>query len=167
MRSAVVFSFLLALPGVFAQSPKAFIGSWKMDPARSESAHQDVPEGPAVITIRQVDGGFTVETLRSEGDKPNGFHEVLRFQADGSETQSTGQGGATVSGKMHWEGPKLVIETSRNVQDSTVTTHYVHALSANGRELVIDKTLTVQHGYQFRGAATAGHGRDVFVRVSD
>ena len=54
----------------------------------------------------------------------------------------------------------------RNVQNSTVTTVYVHTLSPNGREMTVDKTLTVQHGYQGQSATNTGHGKDVYIRVS-
>ena len=107
-----------------------------------------------------------METIRSEGGKPAAFHETLNFSLDGAETTSTGDGGITVTGKAHWEGAKLVVETVRNIQDSTVTTQYVHELSRSGREMTIDKTLTVQHGYQGRSASNTGHGKDVFVRIA-
>jgi hypothetical protein len=139
-----------------------------MDPARSESAHQDVPGGSSKLVIRIAGQGMTIETTRAEEGKPAAFHETLSLKLDGSETVSPGDSAVDVTAKAHWDGPKLVVETSRILQDSTVTTVYVHSLSPDGRELTVDKTLTVQHGYQ--GVATApntGHGKDVFVRVSD
>jgi len=147
-----------------ADNRGSFAGAWKMDPARSESAHQDVPSGASTLVIRLTDTEISMETTRIEEAKP--FHETLTFRLDGSETTSTGDGGVKVSGKAHWDGPRLVVETVRNIQDSTVTTLYIHTLSPNGRDLTIDKTLTVQHGYQGASAPTTGHGKDVFVRVA-
>jgi len=169
MRSGKVvllLALLLSFPwGIAAEGPGDFTGTWTMDPTRSESAHQDVPTGTATLVIRLTDSELSMETTRNEADKP--FHEILTFRLDGSETSGTGDGGVRVTGKAHWDGPKLVVETSRNVQDSTVTTLYVHTLSANRRDLTIDKTLTVQHGYQGGNSApTTGHGKDVFVRAS-
>lgn len=162
------FLFLTALLGVApagaADNHGNFTGTWKMDPARSESAHQDVPSGASTLVIQLTPSELSIETIRSEETNP--FRETLTFKLDGSETASTGDGGAKVSGKAHWAGSKLVIETTRNIQDSTVTTLYVHTLSPNGRDLIIDKTLTVQHGYQGASAPTTGHGKDVFVRVA-
>ena len=80
---------------------------------------------------------------------------------------SIGNGGVTVTAKAHWDGDQLVVETVRSIEGSTVTTLYVHALSANKREMTIDKTLSVQHGYQGRSASNTGHGTDVFVRVAE
>ncbi|HVW86900.1 MAG TPA: hypothetical protein VHB50_19575 [Bryobacteraceae bacterium] len=158
----------LALPvltGAPALAP--FTGTWKMDAERSESAHQGVPTTAAAIVIRQTPRGFSVETTRSETGEPKPFHEMIEFRLDSSETTNTGDAGVTVTGRARWEGNKLVTETVRNVQDSTVTTLYRHSLSRNGREMTVEKTLTVQHGYQFRGSVTTGSGKDVFVRSSD
>jgi hypothetical protein len=151
-------------PVVAADNHSNFTGAWKMDPARSESAHQDVPSGASTMVIQLTPTELSIETIRSEEANP--FRETLTFKLDGSETASTGDGGVKVSGKAHWEGSKLVVETTRNIQDSTVTTLYVHTLSPNGRDLIVDKTLTVQHGYQGASAPTTGHGKDVFVRVA-
>ncbi len=141
-----------------------FAGKWKMDPTRSESAHQDVPMGPSTVVIRVAPDAVTIETTRVDSGAPE-FHETLNFKPDGSETVSTGEGGTAVKGKLKLDGPRLVVETVRDLQDSTVTTRYVHTLSASGRDLTIDKTLAVQHGYMGRSAPTTGRGKDVFVRV--
>ena len=62
-------------------------------------------------------------------------------------------GAPPVKTKAHWNGDKLVTETERNVQGSTVTTTYIHSLDPKKmKELTIDKTLLIQHGYQFEGA---------------
>ena len=169
MRRAA-FVILIALGGfvqsAMPQSQGDFSGTWKMDPSRSESAHQDVPVGSSTMVIRLMDGGLSIETTRGEEGKPAAFHETLNFKPGGAETTSAGDGGVPVTGKARWEGTKLVVETARSVQGSTVTTLYVHTLSANGREMTIDKTLTIQHGYQGANARTTGQGKDIFVRVA-
>ena len=55
---------------------------------------------------------------------------------------------------------------ARNIQDATVSTVQVFSLDAKGKELTVDKTLTIQHGYQSPGANNnnVGRGTDVFVR---
>lgn len=164
----VKFALLAGLMGVAAlaapDNRAKFAGSWTMDPARSESAHQDVPIESSLLVIGFTDGGLTMETTRSEQGKA--FHETLHFKLDGTETANTGDAGVAVTGKAHWDGEKLIVETVRNIQESTVTTLYVHTLSPNGRDLTIDKTLAVQHGYQGQIAPTTGHGKDVFVRAA-
>ena len=91
----------------------------------------------------------------------------MNLRLDGSDTTAASDTGVTVTGKAHWDGAKLVVETAREINGATVTTRYVYTLSANGREMTIDKTLTVQHGYQgLLSARNMGHGVDVFVRVA-
>lgn len=169
MRKATALFTLMfagAVHGFSAQDLTRFSGVWKMDPARSESAHQDVAIGVSTLVIRSSGNELTIETTRKPvGDAPP-FHEVLTFHLDGSETPNTGDAGVPVTGKLRLDGSKLITETVRNVRNSTVTTTYIHMLSANGREMTIDKTLTVQHGYQGMSATNSGHGKDVYVRVS-
>ncbi len=167
MRLHVLALGLFVAGAVFAAANRPdFSGTWNIDPAHSESSHQDVPVQSSSMTIRTAGDMLTVETSRLDVGAATPFHETLQFRLDGSETVSTGDGGATVTGKARWNGPKLVLETVRNINDSTVTTLYVHTLGANGRTMTVDKTLTVQHGYMGRSAPTTGHGVDVFVRAS-
>ena len=162
----ILITLLGFAPCVAGTAHGNFSGTWTMDPARSESAHQDVPIGLSTLVIRMTKNQVTIETTRNGDGKAPEFHETLSFKLDGTETTNTGQGGVRVTGRARWDGPKLVIETARNVQAATVTTLYVHTLSADGREMTVDKTLTVQHGYQGTHAANSGHGKDVYVRVS-
>ena len=142
-----------------------FSGTWKMDPDRSESAHQAVPIGPVTLIIKQTGAEVTIETRRAEGQKSGTRREMLTYKLDGSESTTSGPEGAAIKCRAHWEGTKLVTQTTRNIQAATVTTHYVHSLDPSGKELTVEKTLTVQHGYQFEGAKSYGSGTDVFVKM--
>ena len=58
----------------------------------------------------------------------------------------------------------MSLEVSNLILEATEA-EYEALVVANGREMTIDKTLTVQHGYQgLPGARNMGHGVDVFVR---
>ncbi len=131
-----------------------FSGAWKMDPSRSESAHQAVPIGPVTLLIKQTPEEIAIETRRATN------REILTYKLDGSETTTNG-----ITCRARWDGPKLILGTTRNVQDSTITTLQEHSLDPSGRELTIHKTLTVQHGYQFEGAKSSGSGTDVFIKT--
>lgn len=131
-----------------------FSGAWKMDPTRSESAHQAVPIGPVTLLIKQTAEEITVETRRASN------REILTYKLDGAETTTQG-----ITCRARWEGPKLILGTTRSVQESTITTLQEHSLDPTGRELTIRKTLTVQHGYQFEGAKSSGSGTDVFIKT--
>lgn len=164
MRRFITGLFAMALVSLAATPSSDFSGVWKMDPTRSESAHQDVPVGPITLVIAQNATELSIQTKTDERDKATIANETLLYKLDGSETTVAGEDGVSIKSKAHWDGAKLVAETARNVKDATVTTRYIFSLDANGTEMKVDKTLEVQHGYQFAGAHPTGTGKDVFVK---
>jgi len=158
-------SLLFTIP-FFAQEGIDLSGTWQMDGSRSASAHQAVPIGPVVLVIKQTAVELRIETRRSEKGKSAASTETLTFTLDGVESSVLGNYGGQVKLKAHWDGAKLIAETTRNIQDATVSTVQVFSLDAKGKELTVDKTLTIQHGYQSPGANNnnVGRGTDVFVR---
>ena len=161
-----VFTMMLVVPLAGAtQRTTDFSGTWKMDAARSESAHQAVPIGPVTLVIKQSATELTIETRRSDTDKSPIHSETLTYKLDGSESTVAGTDGTPLKLQAHWEGAKLVTGTTRNIEGSTITTTYVHSLDPKGSELTVHKTLTVQHGYQFDGAKNSGTGTDVFIKA--
>jgi hypothetical protein len=157
----LAFGLCIALLPAAAPPRPDFSGTWDMDASRSESAHQDVPIGPVSLVIRQTAAEITIETRRS-GDPP----ETLVFRLDGTEKKNIGSG-VVINAKSRWDGPKLVMETEREINGATVTTMQVFTMEAGGKEIVVRKTLTVQHGYQSPGAPkTTGAGTDTFVRAT-
>jgi hypothetical protein len=172
MKRTVLARFTLVLISPFAaqtQGSSDFSGTWRMDPARSESAHQAVPIGPVTLVINQTATELRIETRRSDRGGTAIQSEILTYKLDGTESTIAAQSGAPpVKTKAHWNGDKLVTETERNVQDASVTTVYIHSLDPKKRkELIIDKTLLIQHGYQFEGSKSYGTGRDVFIKIRD
>ena len=162
----VVFMVALFVP--FASGGQRaidFSGTWKMDAARSESAHQAVPIGPVTLVIKQTATELTIDTRRSDTDKSEIHSETLTYKLDGSESTVACTDGTPIKSQAHWEGMKLVTGTTRDIQGSTVTTRYVHSLDPSANELTVQKTLTVQHGYQFDGAKNSGTGTDVFIKA--
>jgi hypothetical protein len=147
-----------------AQDPPDFSGVWRMDPSRSESAHQAVPIGPVTLIIKQNADELSIETRRSEKHKPAVSSETLTFGLHGSESSIVGNSGVQIKVKAHFDGTKLVTETAREIQGSAVTTMQVFSLDPSGKELTVHQTLTIQHGYQFPGAANTGTGKDVFIK---
>ena len=165
-----ILAVLIALsgftPSAVAQGHSDFAGVWTTDMPRSESAHQDVPVRSSTLDIRFTDKEVILETKRKEGDSA-AFHETLTLGLDGVETTTTGDSGIAVRGKAHWDGPRLVVETAREINGAMVTTRYVYTLNSNARELTVDKTLIVQHGYQgVMTASNTGRGQEILVRAS-
>jgi hypothetical protein len=161
----LIVLLLACFPLVRGATLGDFAGTWRMDLVRSESAHQDVPVTAGTLTISLVGTGIVMETIRSWGGKAPESHETLNLRLDGAETTSTIDGGHTITAKAHMDGSKLVVEAARTVNESTVTTMYVYAVAADGHEMTVDMTLTVQHGYQGSVARNTGHGKDILVRV--
>ena len=158
--------FVLAfLPAAHSAGVNEFAGTWTLDTVRSESAHQDVPVTAETVTITATENGLRMESARSWGGKAPDSQETLNLRLDASETTSQTGSGPAITAKAHLDGPRLVVETVRTVNESTVTTMYIYTLAASGREMTVDMTLTVQHGYQGAAARNTGHGKDVFVRA--
>lgn len=165
MRQIIALSCVALLCTLATAQPAPdFSGVWEMDRSRSASALQGIPIGPVTLLINQQSSDLTIETRRKEPGKRDVSSEVLAYKIDGAESSIIGASGVEIQAKARMDGNKLVAETVRKVQGSTVTTTHVFSLDAGGKELTVDKTLTVQHGYQFRGANNTGAGRDVFVR---
>lgn len=157
---ARIFLFLMAVDGT-----SNFSGTWKMDPARSESAHQAVPIGTVTVVIEQTEFELKMETRRGKTDKMPASMESYVYRLDGSDYTVAGKDDKPVRTKTRWEGDALVLETEREVQNSSVTTRNILHLNGSGTELTMDRKLTVQHGYQGEGAKSYGTGTDVFTKV--
>ena len=164
---AIAAAALVSASPLFAQERVDLSGTWQMDASRSESAHQAVPIGPVSLVINQTADALTIETRRSEKGSSVVKSETLTFKLNGTESSNVGNYGVVVKVKAHWDGPKLIAETVRNVQDATVSTMQIFSLDASGNEMIVDKTLTIQHGYQSPAANNnnVGKGKDVFVRA--
>jgi len=145
----------LALPSALhAQGKPDFSGTWKMAPTRSESAVQSEPIGPITLVIAQTPGEVRIETTRTRGTS------IVTYKLDGSEIKIPGG-----TAKTHWDGSMLVTEAVRDVQGQTVTTKETRRLSADGKEMLVETMLVVQHGYSLRGTPNYGAGKDTFVRT--
>ena len=153
-----LMGFGLCVTPSFAQTD--FSETWRMDSARSESAHQGTPIGPVTLVIRQTPRDISIVTDTSTST------EKLTYRLDGEEI-TINSGANPVKVKAHWDGSRIVAETARNINDATVTTVAVLAIAASGKEMTIQRTLTVQHGYQSQDAKNTGSGKDVFIKVPE
>lgn len=136
-----------------------FSGTWKMDMVRSESAHSGVPSEPVTLVIKQTPAELSIETRRG------GQTETLVYRLDGSESQKPAEDNGPFQWRARWEGTKLVTETHRNVNRATVTITEALSVDRKAKELTVDRTLTVQHGYTMRGTKNYSSGKDIFVKT--
>ena len=153
---------LLALPGS-AQTRPDFSGTWVMDSTRSEAAHQAEPIAPATVIISQTPTLLTIETRRGA------VSQAVVYKLDGSQHVSA-VGGGTATGRLQWDGGRLVTETIYEINGVPVTTHETRSLNAAGTEMEVAISVRVEHGYQWRGSnSVAGvpnyaKGKDVYLR---
>ncbi len=155
LLAALLFASLASPSLARAQAKPDFSGHWKMDPSRSESAAQATPIGTVTLVIAQTANELRVETTRTPGGS------IVTYKLDGSKV-AIPDGSATA----HWDGMKIVTEAVLDVQGQTVTSKETRALSADGNEMFVDRTLAVQHGYpnDIKGTQNYTSGKDVYVR---
>jgi hypothetical protein len=156
--TAAAFFATLLLPATpHAQRTIDFSGTWTMDLARSESSQQGTSVKPVTFVITQMPAQVRIETTRGERIE-NILYPLGRARAL-----------AAASGEAHpeayWEGDKLVTETQRPVNGFTVTVKESRALAPGGREMTVETTVIVQHGYSMPGAKNYGTSTDVFTRA--
>jgi hypothetical protein len=136
-----------------------FSGTWVMDATRSESAHSNAGSKPVTLVIKQTATEVSIETRR--GDQS----ETLVYKMDGSETEKPAGDNGPFLWRVQWERTKLVTETHRNINRATVTIKEVLSLNGTAKEMTVDRTLTVQHGYTMRGAQNYSSAKDIFVKT--
>jgi len=144
--------------GGAAQSRPDYSGKWTMDEARSESPTHEGFTGPVVWTIKQSADVLLVDIQR--GPKTVSMvYKVVNKPA----------GGLSVDGvpsyRAYWEGDRLVTETAQNIQGQTVTTKEFRTLQPNG-EMMVERLVTVEHGYTLKGAQNYGTAKDIFKRAN-
>lgn len=137
-----------------------FSGTWEMDAARSDSAHSGPVSTPVTLVMKQNANELSIETRRG------GASETIVYKLDGSETEKPAEDNGPFQWRARWEGPRLITETHRNVNRATVTIRETLSLDGKARELNVDRTVTVQHGYTMRGARNYSSGKDTFIKAA-
>ena len=165
MKLALSIACVIALGSVDsrAQSQPNFSGTWNMDLARSEAAAQGTPIGPVTVVIRQAPGEVHIETTR------NGRTESVKYLPAAAKAT----GGTDLIGAFRWDGPKLVTRLVTDINKQAITVEEVRSLNPAGREMTVEVTLVVEHGYQSGGTGVlrpqnspnTSKGVNVFVKT--
>jgi hypothetical protein len=158
--AALAASLFLPL-AIHAQPIRDFSGAWTMDLARSESAQQGEAVKAMTFVITQGTSQVRIETTRGN-EKEDVLYPLGKSRGSGAAPSST----ATGHPEAYWEGDKLVTETQRPVNGFTVTVKEARTLGASGKEMTVETTVIVQHGYSMRGVKNYGASKDVFVRAA-
>ncbi len=149
--------------GLRAQVHPDFSGTWTMDLARSEAAAQGNPIGPVTVTIRQMPEELRIDTTR------NGRTESVRYLPASAKPT----GGGEMLGAFRWEGSKLLTTLVTDINKQAITVQEARTLDPTGREMTVELTLVVEHGYQSGGTGlvrqqnspNTSKGINVFVKA--
>jgi hypothetical protein len=160
---AIICVVSLASIGPAAQSGPDFSGTWSMDLARSEAAAQGTPIGPVTVAIRQAPGEVRIETTR------NGKTESVRYLPASAKATAAGE----LLGAFRWEGQKLITTLVTDINKQAITVEEVRSLNPEGREMTVEVSLVVEHGYQSGGTGlvrsqnspNTSKGINVFVKT--
>ena len=164
MKLALTIACVVALGSVgVGQTHPDFSGTWSMDLTRSEAAAQGNPIGPVTVAIRQMPEELRIDTTR------NGKTESVRYLP--ASTKATG--GTELLGAFRWDGPKLVTTLVTDINKQAITVQEVRSLDSAGREMSVELTLVVEHGYQSGGTGlvrsqnspNTSKGINVFVKT--
>jgi hypothetical protein len=131
MMGAVILPFAAR-----AQGKTDLSGTWTLDAARSDAGRGGRGGGGR--------GGGPVEIKQSADTITIG---AASYKLDGSESVNEGRGGQAKS-KAHWDGAKLVIETTRDIQGMSITSKEVRSLSADGKEMTVETNFSTPQGDQ-------------------
>lgn len=145
MRRALALALTAAVVLPFtarAQGKPDFSGTWTLDTSKSDApmgrgGRGGGAQGPMTIT----QDANTLTQKRGE--------QMLVYKLDGSESSNEvqGRGGLqTVKAKAHWEGSKLIVESTREVQGFSLTTKEERSLSTDGKEMTIQTTASTPQG---------------------
>jgi hypothetical protein len=138
-----------------AQTQPDFSGVWQLDNARSDAAAYSDAPGPVRASITQSATSIQIDTTTSRGTTSVTYPFAM---ADTPPPPGTPV--------ARWRGESLLTEAIRDVRGQSVTVHQTRWLANEGREMIVESVINVQHGYSALGAKTYGASRDVFVRAA-
>ena len=149
MRRVLLLAATMAviLPfAAHAQGKPDFSGTWTLDTAKSDPApagRGGGGGGAATLTIKQTATELAVQSEGRQGP------QTMTYKLDGSESKNEqmGRGGAqTIVSKAKWDGASLIIDTTREIQGMSITTHEVRKLDNGGKEMKVESTTQTPQG---------------------
>jgi hypothetical protein len=156
--SLVLAVALAANSSISEQARPNFTGNWSMDEARSVSATQEAFVGPVVFEVTHTDRLLTVNLKRGPKAYTLSFPIVERPPSGPPDTVPTA--------RAYWLQSRLITELAQNISGQTLITREEWNMLADGRELVVERMVRVEHGYTVRGARSYNTARDTFVKTS-
>jgi hypothetical protein len=134
-----------------AQSRPDFTGTWTMDASRSQlpqmgrggrGGGRGAGGGSSTQVIKQTATDLTIEIQAGP------MSRTAVYKLDGSPTTNEGGRGATITSKTRWDGDKLIIQSTREIQGFSLTTTETRSLEAGGKEMVVETVASAPQGEQ-------------------
>ena len=158
-----VFVSLLVVPTVAlaqqARDVSGFLGSWKMDLSRSDTALAADPDNPlqkAVVDITKTNAHLHIHTVRNQDET------FMRYSLEPiSPTESF----ETKLGRLEWNGPVLVTYTPVHINGMALVVLEKRSLSTDSKDMIVETMVTVQHGYE-AGNNYSSPIKDIYTRQS-
>jgi hypothetical protein len=154
-----ILLFVLAVGWLVAQDTPNFSGTWVLDREKSDplggmmggrpgGGRQGGGEAPAQpdVTLEIKHEGVNLSISRKMIRGGEEMTQVLKYSTDGAENRNPGMGmgSAETVSKSHWEGKKLVTESSMTRStpdgDMTIKSKEVRFLSDDGKVLTVEVT---------------------------
>ena len=134
--SRLLLASLLALP--LAAAAPNLSGNWVLNLAKSQYGQFPAPE-IMIRKIQHMDPALSMSTYQkgAQGEVTT----ELKYSTDGKPVVNGDN-----QGSAHWEGDKLVIETSRDYQGTTLTQREEWTLSSGGKTLNIATHVKLPNG---------------------
>jgi len=142
-RILTISILLTAAVGLgLAQASPNFSGEWKLNVAKSSFGGMPAPES-ASRRIKHEGAmlGISIVQKGARGELASEFH----YTTDGKPSVNKVQGGES-QGSAHWDGSKLIIESSREFQGAVLKQREVWALSGDSKTLTIDTHVSIPNG---------------------
>jgi hypothetical protein len=131
-------SFLFA-SCLSAQNPPDYSGEWKMDIAKSDFGKFPAPAA-LTRTVEQTGSSLVIKTYQK--GKQGEVRSELKYTTDGKECVNHLQGG-DAKGTLKFQGPNIVIESTRDYQGTEIRSKEIWTLSNGGQELTIQNHVTI------------------------
>ena len=136
-----------------------FSGHWRMVPERSGSPTQSQPVSDMTFIIEHAGDQIRLET-RINNDAPV-TSTYLLGPAPKLPADALGAG----QQRAYWDGKRLIVERGGAISGQTVSSTQALTLSPDRSEMIVERTVIVQHGYTLRGTNNYATVKDVFVRA--
>jgi hypothetical protein len=146
IKSILWMTLLAALVSGFGGTAHAagpnLSGNWTLNLAKSNFGKFPAPQS---ITRKIThDGAKLAMTIVQKGAQGEVTSE-LAYTTDGKPVTNKVQGGES-KGSAQWIGDKLMIDSSREIQGTTLGQKDIWSLSADGKTLTIDSHVTLPNG---------------------